>query len=362
MKGRFHFVHLRFTIKVQIVLPHGTVSPLSQHQHTDADCAISIVVPTRNRAELLGRMLAAIRLQSFENFEVIVVDDASSEATRAAYDGLWSALDDRFRLIRIGDAEGAGAGPSIARNIGIEAARGQLVTFCDDDDFWTSDAHLAVMVEVFDSEPDVDLYIANQRAVRCNGEVEREDWLPALVEMLRRRKPTGRHGHRIGIEELVRAGGFAQLNIVAVRKHLALSIGGFWNRTSYEEDRDFFWRAADAARAIFFNPACIAQHNVPDPAAQNNLSRTFSQAERWLLSALVSQHIAMSVKQAAIRDLCHRYEGDIMRRLSQYWSNQGKHALGLHYARRALAARGSLKWALYTGLLTCRQLGRGRAV
>lgn len=306
-------------------------------------------------------MLAAVRSQSFMDFEVIVIDDASSVATRLAYDALWSTLDDRFHLIRIGEAGGAGAGPSIARNTGIMAARGQVITFCDDDDFWTSDGHLAAMAEVFECEPDVDLYIANQRAVRCDGEVEREDWLPTLVEMACHRKPASRHGHRIGIQELVCAGGFAQLNIVAVRKDLALAIGGFWNRTSYEEDRDFFWRAADAARAIFFNPARVAQHNVPDPAAQNNLSRSFSQAERWLLSALVSQHIAMSVKQAVVRDLCHRYEGDILRRLSQYWSDQGQHALGLHYARRALAARGSLKWALYIGLLTCRQLARGRA-
>ncbi len=342
------------------MLSPGTLVSIPQDQCIDPACVVSVVVPTRDRAELLGRMLATVRSQSFAHFEVIVVDDASSDATRAAYDVLWSALDERFRLIRIGEAGGAGAGPSTTRNIGIAAARGQVVTFCDDDDFWTSDAHLAAMTEVFDTEPDVDLYIANQRAVRCNGEVERDDWLPALVGMVRDRTPASRHGHRIGVKELVRAGGFAQLNIVAVRKSLALAIGGFWNRTSYEEDRDFFWRAADASRAILFNPACVAQHNVPDPTARNNLSRNFSQAERWLLSALVSQHIAMSVKQAAIRDMSHRYEGDILRRLSQYWSEQGKHALGLHYARRALAARGSLKWALYTGLLTCRQLGRGR--
>lgn len=343
------------------MLSPGTLSPISQAQCIDPACAISVVVATRNRAELLRRMLAAVRSQSFVHFEVIVVDDASSKATRAAYDVLWSELDKRFRLIQIGEAGEAGAGPSIARNTGIAAARGQFVTFCDDDDFWTSNTHLAAIAQVFDTEPDIDMYIGNQRAVRRDGEIEREDWLPALVEMVRDRKPDNCHGHRIGIEELVRAGGFAQLNIVAVRKHLALAIGGFWNRTNYEEDRDFFWRAADAARAILFNPARVAQHNVPDPAAQDNLSRSFAQAERWLLSVLVSQHIAMSVKQAAIRDLCHRYEGDILRRLSQYWSDQERHALGLHYARRALAARGSLKWALYTGMLTCRQFGRGRA-
>lgn len=306
-------------------------------------------------------MLAAIKSQSFPKFEVIVIDDASNEATRASYDAMWSDLDSRFRLIQLNDTDGPGSGPSIARNTGIAAAQGQVITFCDDDDFWTSDAHLATMMDVFDSDPAIDMYIANQRAVSCKGDVEREDWLPALSARMRGRVPAGRHGHRVGIGDLVRGGGFAQLNILAVRKQTALAIGGFWNRTSYEEDRDFFWRAADAARAIVFNPDRIAQHNVPDPEAQNNLSRSFTQAERWLLSALVSQHIAMSVSNAMIRQLCHSYEGDILRRLSQYWSGQGKHALGLQYARRALAARGSLKWALYTGFLTCRQLGRREA-
>lgn len=343
------------------MLPLGTSMSVLADQRIDPVCTFTVVVPTRNRADLLGRTLAALRLQTFVDFEVIVVDDASSETTRQAYDLLWPTLDSRFRQIRIGEAGGPAAGPSIARNIGISAARGQVITFCDDDDFWTGDAHLTMMAEVFGSNPDIDMYIANQRAVHCDGNVEREDWLPALAEMVRHRRPVSFHGHRIGIEDLVRGGGFAQLNIVAVRKQLALAIGGFWNRTSYEEDRDFFWRAADASRAIFFNPVQVAQHNVPNPAAQSNLSRSFSQTERWLLSALVSQHIAMNVKQAAIRELCHRYEGDILRRLSQHWSAQGKHELGLQYARRALAARCSLKWALYTGLLTCRQLGRGKA-
>lgn len=332
---------------------------MTQHQNTA--CTVSVIVPTRNRAELLARMLATVHAQSLTSFEVIVVDDSSSKETRAAYDALWANLDSRFHLIQLGDAGGPGVGPSIARNTGITVARGDIITFCDDDDFWTSTGHLAAMAEVFDADPLIDMYIANQRAVACDGSVEREDWLPALVEITRARTLASQHGYRIGIADLVRSGGFAQLNILAVRKQIALGIGGFWSRTTYEEDRDFFWRAADAARGIFFNPDRVAQHNVPDPKAQNNLSRSFSQAERWLLSTLVSQHVAMSVDSPLIRKLCHAYEGDILRHLSQYWARQGRHELGLQYARRALAARSSLKWALYTGLLTCRQLGRRKA-
>lgn len=306
-------------------------------------------------------MLARIRSQGFAAFEVIVVDDGSSSATRATYAELWKTLDSRFTLVQLGCPDAPGVGPSVARNTGIEAASGDIVTFCDDDDFWTSDAHLAMMMEVFDADPLVDLYIANQSAVRAQGSVERDDWLPDLMAMVAGKTRSHARGYTLTLDELVRGGGFAQLNILAVRKATALAVGGFWTRTSYEEDRDFFWRAADAARAVFFNPERIAQHNVPDPARQDNLSRSFSRDERWMISALVSQHIAMNVASPAIRALCQAYEGDILRRLSQSLSGEGKHALGLLYARRALAARVSLKWALYTMALGWRQLMRGRA-
>jgi glycosyltransferase involved in cell wall biosynthesis len=306
-------------------------------------------------------MLVRVRSQHFPAFEVIVVDDGSSAATRAAYPALWTTLDGRFKLIELGFAGAPGVGPSVARNTGIEAAAGDIVTFCDDDDFWTSDEHLGAMAEVFDADPQVDLYIANQSAVSCSGVVEQRDWLPQLAEMVRDKARSHSHGYRITLEELVRSGGFAQLNIVAVRKEMVNAIGGFWTRTTYEEDRDFFWRAADAARGVFFNPDLVAQHNVPDPSRQNNLSRSFTQAERWLISVLVSQHISMNVTSNTIRVLCQSYEGDILRHLSRYLSGNGQHTLGMQYARRALAARASLKWALYTMALACRQLMRRKA-
>ena len=335
-----------------------TESSLLARRDPHSGCRVSVIVPTRNRHALLERMLLRIHSQTFGDFEVIVVDDGSDAASRQACSDSLGRLDSRFRVIELGMPGGPGHGPSVARNAGIDAATGDIITFCDDDDFWTGDTHLAAMVDVFDSQPEVDLYIANQTAVSHLGATERSDWLPALVGMVAGRPRTHAHGYRIALDELVRAGGFAQLNILALRRTTAQAIGGFWTRTSYEEDRDFFWRAADAARAVFFNPDVIAQHNVPDPARQNNLSRRFSQAERWLLSALVSQHIAMKVDSTAIRALCLSYEGDILRRLSRYWSDEGKHALGWQYARRALAARMSLKWALYTAALGCRQLLR----
>lgn len=344
-------------MSVQSATPSDhTESGPGEHRH-QASLRISIIVATRNRPALLARTLERMRSQTYASYEVIVVDDASSAATRDAYPQLWEGLDSRFILLPLGQPGATGAGPSVARNAGIAAATGSVLAFCDDDDFWTADGHLAAMARRF-SDDKVDIHIANQTAVSASGQVEKTDWLPGLTARVRGRTPDAGGGFLVSREDLVHGGGFAQLNILAVRKETAEAIGGFWTRTSYEEDRDFYWRAVDRARAIVFDPAIVAQHNVPDPARKDNLSRSFSQAERWLISALVSQHIGLCVTHAAIRSLCLSYEGDILRHLSLSLTREGKHGLGLDYARRALAARGSLKWGLYTVSLMCRQLLR----
>lgn len=344
-------------MSVQSATPSDhTESGPGEHRH-QASLRISIIVATRNRPALLARTLERMRSQTYASYEVIVVDDASSAATRDAYPQLWEGLDSRFILLPLGQPGATGAGPSVARNAGIAAATGSVLAFCDDDDFWTADGHLAAIARRFGDDK-VDIHIANQTAVSASGQVEKTDWLPGLTARVRGRTPDAGGGFLVSREDLVHGGGFAQLNILAVRKETAEAIGGFWTRTSYEEDRDFYWRAVDRARAIVFAPAIVAQHNVPDPARKDNLSRSFSQAERWLISALVSQHIGLCVTHAAIRSLCLSYEGDILRHLSLSLTREGKHGLGLDYARRALAARGSLKWGIYTVSLMCRQLLR----
>jgi cellulose synthase/poly-beta-1,6-N-acetylglucosamine synthase-like glycosyltransferase len=344
-------------LSVQSVTPSDHTESGPGQRRQAVPLRISIIVATRNRPALLARTLEHMQSQTYSNFEVIVVDDASSAETRAGYPLLWERLDRRFILLPLGEPGAPGAGPSVARNAGIAAATGSVLAFCDDDDFWTVDGHLAALARSFESDK-VDMYIANQMAVSAAGQVEKTDWLPELTARMRGRALDACGAFLVSREDLVHSGGFAQLNILAVRKETAVAIGGFWTRTSYEEDRDFFWRAVDHARAIVFNPALVAQHNVPDPARKDNLSRSFSQAERWLISALVSQHIGLCVTHAAIRSLCLTYEGDILRHLSLSLSREGKHGLGLAYARRALAARGSLKWGLYTATLMCRQLLR----
>lgn len=93
---------------------------------------VSIVVPTRNRSALLAMTLRSVLQQQGVNFEVIVVDEASTDDTAA----MLAALDDaRVHVIRHTSPRWLAA----ARNHGAGEARGEWLAFVDDDDLWAPD-------------------------------------------------------------------------------------------------------------------------------------------------------------------------------------------------------------------------------
>lgn len=90
---------------------------------------ISIVIPTHNRAHLLLRAIESILTQNFQKFELIIVNDASTDDTATL---VKSISDERIRLINLNKNQGA----SKARNIGIKAANAKYIAFLDSDDEW----------------------------------------------------------------------------------------------------------------------------------------------------------------------------------------------------------------------------------
>jgi GT2 family glycosyltransferase len=89
---------------------------------------VSVIIPTYNRAGLVQEAVASVLAQSFRDFEVLVVDDASTDGTIEAL----APYASRLRLLR----RASRGGVSAARNTGIKAARGQWLAFLDSDDLW----------------------------------------------------------------------------------------------------------------------------------------------------------------------------------------------------------------------------------
>ena len=104
---------------------------------------ISIVVPTYNRAEFLGKAIDSVLAQSHRQLEVIVVDDCSTDGTEALVKGY-----DDPRVRYFGHQVNRGA--SAARNTGLEKAEGKYVAFLDSDDWWKP-AKLEKQLERMDS-------------------------------------------------------------------------------------------------------------------------------------------------------------------------------------------------------------------
>jgi glycosyltransferase involved in cell wall biosynthesis len=92
---------------------------------------VSIYLPTKNREELLRRAVESVLTQTYTSLELIVVDDGSTDGTRAYLDQARTA-DDRIRVIRNETSLGA----PLSRNLAIREARGEFITGLDDDDYF----------------------------------------------------------------------------------------------------------------------------------------------------------------------------------------------------------------------------------
>jgi glycosyltransferase involved in cell wall biosynthesis len=112
---------------------------------------VSIILPTYNRINLLPRALQSIMEQSFSDWELVVIDDASTDATRTYLDKL-AERDARIRPIH----HEKNYYPDISRtlNEGLELARGNYIARLDDDDYWCDPEKLKKQVMFLDAHPD----------------------------------------------------------------------------------------------------------------------------------------------------------------------------------------------------------------
>lgn len=133
---------------------------------------VTVVVPAFNVSRTLHETLCALQAQTFEDFEIIVVDDGSCDATAQVAAAFLS--DPRVRLVQQRNRGLAGA-----RNSGIAAAQGSLIGFCDADDIWEP-GKLAAHVRHLQSDATVGVSYAGSSLIDDDGNHLRQKQQPWL--------------------------------------------------------------------------------------------------------------------------------------------------------------------------------------
>ena len=106
---------------------------------------VSVIIPTHNRAGCLGQAIDSVLAQSYANFELIVVDDGSTDETQALLGTYGQALLNLRQKNR---------GPAAARNAGIRAARYPLLAFLDSDDCFAKQK-MAIQIAAMEAQPEL---------------------------------------------------------------------------------------------------------------------------------------------------------------------------------------------------------------
>ena len=115
---------------------------------------ISIIITTFNDLENLVNNISLIKNQTFKNFELIIINDCSSDNTKNYLDSLKDKNIIKFNLKK-------NYGPGYARNIGIKNSNGIWLSFLDSDDFWTTE-RLNIVEKYLDKNYDLDLICHNE--------------------------------------------------------------------------------------------------------------------------------------------------------------------------------------------------------
>lgn len=296
---------------------------------------VSIIIPTHDRPQSLRRLLLRLREQTHTDFEVVVVDDASTTATVASYPETLALLDERFRIEDLPPSISRGR-PSITRNHGVRLAQGDIVAFCDDDDLWIRDDHLAVAVDCIRNRG-ADLFLAGL-AIVSNDTVTNHDWYADSRRNLERAKlgipgttdlylmpPGTRHHFLIGRTP--------HANTMVMPKSFFEAAGPYWEKVAFAEDHDLAYRLFANARSVIYRSTPTA---TLDASPHPSVARTYDADERSLFGILATLRAATAVPDAKLRAQLRNERAWRMLEIAQGQANAANWRVAREFAAEAL--------------------------
>lgn len=206
---------------------------------------VSVVIAVRNGERFLAQAIESILAQTYQQREIVVVDGRSTDSSRriaTSYPGV--------RCV-----EQSGEGFADAWNVGIAAARGELIAILDSDDWWAAEK-LSAQVGLLQNEPQLDYVITRMRFVLESGHVPPPGFKPELLE-----------GDHVAYMP----------SALLARKSIFESLGGFVTDWKIASDVEWFARAKDSQLNLGIVPEVLLFKRVHDA----NLSYLDARSRRF---------------------------------------------------------------------------------
>lgn len=275
---------------------------------------VSVIIPTYNRAHMVSRAIQSVLNQTYQDFEIIVVDDCSTDNTEEVVKGF---NDSRICYIRHEQNRGGSA----ARNTGIRIARGEYIAFLDSDDEWLP-KKLERQICLFSKDPNCGAVYTNLLHCFYNDR---------STKAIQRRQPEGHI-----LKDLLMSNVVASTSSVMVKQQCFDKAGLFDEGLPSCQDWDMWIR--------------IAKHytfrNIPEPLVrylwhQEQISTNFEAVWRGHMAIMKKYQVDICALGSYIKALHHF-------RIGNYLCHAGEMRLGRQYLFRAvIQCPWRIKYSIY---------------
>jgi glycosyltransferase involved in cell wall biosynthesis len=274
--------------------------------------AVSVIIPTYNRAEVLPRSIESVLNQTFSDFELIIVDDASTDATQKVVN---SYNDDRIEYIRHSENRNGSA----ARNTGIRSARGEYIALLDSDDEWDP---LKLEKQVSQLRSRSSEWVANY----CRATTQRDSRLIEIISNIL--SHDAKHeGQKEIIKGLLTLSGFIHGgSTIIAKREVVEEIGGFDESFERNQDVEFTIRLAREGKIGYVDQGLVVLHESSRPSAD-----TAAEAKNELFDAFQDEIQCLEKEGYNVR----KYHNFI---LARYYIAEGDFERGFEYMRQSKPA------------------------
>ncbi|AGB39591.1 glycosyltransferase family 2 protein [Natronococcus occultus] len=220
---------------------------------------VSVIIPTYNREETVSRAIDSVLAQTHEELEVVVVDDGSTDDTESV---LESYDDDRVRPI----SHETNRGANVARNTGIEHARGKYVAFLDSDDEWKPEK-LEAQLDVLEKRSEEWVAAYCDFTFELPSPVDRLRGLAADVLSRADDQPQMEGGEELIGEILADNVHTGAGSTLIVRTDVARTVDGFDETLDRFQDPEFVLRILEEGKLAYVDEPLVVREETGTPPA-----------------------------------------------------------------------------------------------